>query len=330
MPKRRGKFLQAGWVNDRMTDDAPQALISLSRLRRPVLEHLLDAAETFLAAGAAASNRDLLAGEAAALVFCEPSTRTRFSFELAARRLGADVLVLEETASSRVKGETLEDTLETLHAMGCRYFVVRHSEDGIMTKLAASLPAGAVLVSAGEGTRAHPTQGLLDTLTIRRHRPDLDRLAVAIVGDVSHSRVARSTAAALAVLGVRDLRLVGPKPFLPASGELPGTPITDLARGIKGADVVIALRIQRERMTAAEFPDPDDYRREFGLSIARLEQHAAAEAILLHPGPVNWGVELEPELAAWPRCLIREQVHNGVAVRMAVLAWLGENLRNGS
>lgn len=309
-----------------MHDRRRSTLISLGGLTRPQLESLLTRAESYLASDAATAHRRQFAGEAVALVFCEPSTRTRFSFELAARRLGADVLVLEEAASSRAKGETLEDTLATFHAMGCRHFVVRHREDGIMARLAARRPEASSLISAGEGTLAHPTQGLLDAFTILRHRPHPARLAVAIVGDISHSRVARSTAAALAMLGVRDLRLVGPRALLPAAGEMPGTPVTELARGIDGVDVVIALRIQRERMSAAEFPDAQAYRDQFGLDAAGLARHAKPEALLLHPGPVNWGVELDPDLADSPRTLIREQVGNSVAVRMAVLAWMQEVL----
>lgn len=310
-----------------MTEAGRCALVALAELGRGELEALLERAEAYLASDAASAHRRRLAGEAVALVFCEPSTRTRFSFELAARRLGADVLVLAETASSRVKGETLDDTLATLHAMDCRLFVIRHGEDGIMARLAANRPEGTALISAGEGTRAHPTQGLLDALTVRRHRPDPARLAVAIVGDIAHSRVARSTAVALATLGVTDLRLVGPPALLPAPGELPGTPVADLAHGLAGADVVVALRIQRERMAAAELPEASAYRREFGLDAARLARYAKPDTLLLHPGPVNWGVELERDVIGWRGCLIGEQIRNGVAVRMAVLAWLREQLR---
>ncbi|MGH8272575.1 MAG: aspartate carbamoyltransferase catalytic subunit, partial [Gammaproteobacteria bacterium] len=247
-----------------------------------------------------------------------------FSFELAAKRLGADVLSLHETASSQTKGETLSETIATFAAMGVRYFVVRHAQNGIMDTLAAELPPGTALVSGGEGTRSHPTQGLLDAFTIRRHRPEIARLTVAIVGDIAHSRVARSAIAALQGLGVGALRLVGPAGFLPAAGELPGAATTDLAAGLDGADVVMALRIQRERMATSALPDLDEYRKRYGLTIERINEHAKPDALLMHPGPVNWGVELAPELANWPRSLIREQVHNGVAIRMAVLAWLKE------
>lgn len=309
-----------------MTESAGHNLISLSCLDRPALEHLLDRAEQFLGPETTTAHRAMLAGDATALIFCEPSTRTRFSFELAARRLGMDTLVLQEGTSSRLKGETLTDTLHTLAALNCRYFVLRHQENGVMQRLAADLPAGTALLNAGEGTCAHPTQGLLDALTIRLHRPDLQALTVAIVGDLAHSRVARSTAQALFALGVRELRLVAPPALLPRAGEMPGRLVSDFAEGIAGANVVIALRIQRERISEQAKPDPTTYRREYGLDAERLTRLAAADALLLHPGPVNWGVELDTDLANWPGSLIREQVRNGVAVRMAVFAWLAENL----
>jgi aspartate carbamoyltransferase catalytic subunit len=306
--------------------EATRALVDLSALDRPLLGALLDSAERFLGPDSASGHRERLAGEAVALLFCEPSTRTRFSFELAAKRLGADVLEFNAAISSQTKGEALDETLATLAAMGARYFVVRHSENGMLARLAANLPPATTLVNAGEGTRAHPTQGLLDALTIRRHRPEIERLTVAIVGDIAHSRVARSTLFALQTLGVGALHLVGPKSFLPAADELPGVATSDLAAGLDGADVVMALRIQRERLGAGEAPDLETYRRHYGLTIEKLAAYAKPDALLLHPGPVNWGVELAGELAHWPRSLIREQVRNGVAVRMAVLDWLAQGL----
>lgn len=303
-----------------MTDTA-RSLITLDTLDRTTLEGLLESAGRYLAPDAATAHRAQLAGEAVALLFCEPSTRTRFSFELAAHRLGADVVELEETASSRTKGETLADTIAALAAMDVHLAVVRHREE-IMAGLAEELPPGTALINAGEGTRSHPTQGLLDVLTIRRHRPDFAKLAVAIVGDIAHSRVARSAARALSLLGTRDIRLVGPPVFLPEEGEMPGTPIDDLDAGLEGADVVMALRIQRERMAADDTPDAGDYRRRYGLDQARLG-NARPDALLMHPGPVNWGVELDPELKDWPHNVIGEQIRNGVAMRMAVLEWLG-------
>lgn len=298
-------------------------LITLDGMRRGALEAILDSAVQFLTPDTDGHHRRLLARKAVALLFCEPSTRTRLSFELAARRLGADVMTMDEDTSSRTKGETLSDTLATLAAMDVSLAVVRHAEDGIMNRLAAKLPSGMALVCAGEGTRNHPTQGLLDALTIRRHRPDLSNLSVAVIGDIAHSRVARSTCRALDTLGVGELRLVGPPAFLPRHGEMPGRPISNLENGIRGADVVMALRIQHERMDGDERPDLESYRRDFGLDTSRLEELVGREALLMHPGPVNWGVELDPDLQAWPNNLITEQVHNGVALRMAVLNWLG-------
>src|SRR5690625_298896 len=291
--------------------DAPHTLIDLADLNRTGLERLLDAAEGFLEPNALRGCRDRLAGQAVALLFHEPSTRTRFSFELAAKRLGADVLAFSAAAASTTKGESLDDTLATLAAMGVQHFVLRHGENGIMAKLAATLPEHTTLVNAGEGTRAHPTQGLLDALTIRLHRPEIERLTVAIVGDIAHSRVARSTSVTLNTLGVGDLHLVGPEALLPVPGEMPGTVTDDLATGLDGADVVIALRIQRERMAASACPDAESYHARYGLDRKRLAAHAKPDMLLMHPGPVNWGVELAPELADWPQNLMREQVRHG-------------------
>lgn len=308
-------------------DNLARSLIAVSGMDRSQIGALLDAAESYLAADAATAHRPRLAGRAVGMLFHEPSTRTRISFELAARRLGADAVSLDDDFSSSVKGETLADTLATLAAMDVQFFVVRHRENGIMAELVAHLPPGCALVSAGEGSLAHPTQGLLDALTIRRHRPELARLKIAIVGDIVHSRVARSNARTLALLGVEDVRLVGPPELLPDQGELPGRPVTSLCQGLEEADVVIALRVQRERMRDDEGVDPAVYRRDYGLNTERLERWARPDCLLLHPGPVNWGTELAPELAYWPHCLIREQVRNGVAVRMAVLAHLDGVIR---
>lgn len=302
--------------------ESTRKLITLDGLRRDTLGHLLDSAIHYLSRDAATAYRGRLAGEAVGMLFCEPSTRTRLSFELAARRMGADVLTLNEATSSRTKGETLADTLATLAAMDVHLAVIRHREDGIMARIAETMPAGMGLVSAGEGTRNHPTQGLLDALTIRRHRPDLASLSVSIVGDIVHSRVARSTTRVLDTLGVGELRLVGPPTFLPRNGDMPGRKITDLANGLRGADVVIALRIQHERINGDQSPDPKGYHRNYGISAASMKKLASRNALLMHPGPVNWGTELDADLRDWPGNLIGEQVHNGIAMRMAVLEWL--------
>lgn len=300
-----------------------QSFTDIQQLQAAELRSLIDAARKFLRPGSSVQYRNTLRGEAIVLAFAEPSTRTRFSFELAAKRLGADVVNFNPLHSSQKKGETLIDTFHTFAAMGSRLFVVRHAQEGIMAKLVNHLPDSCRLVSAGEGCRSHPTQGLLDILTILNHRNNLENLAVAIVGDIVHSRVARSTLNALHLLGVKDIRLVGPKCFLPIEdNDVPGIPTSDLRDGLSHADVVIALRIQRERIKGSEIPDMNDYRKRYGLNRQQLEKYTASGSLLLHPGPVNWGVELDPELINWDRSLIREQVRNGVAVRMAVLSWL--------
>lgn len=309
-----------------MADPGLRNLVSIRDLSPEELIGLLDRAERFLAPQAISAYRNRLPGQALVLAFEEPSTRTRFSFELAAHRLGMDVLNFTATGSSRSKGESLCESFTTFAGMGVRVFVLRHSEDGIMAAIAARLPPGTGLINAGEGTRAHPTQGLLDVLTIRRYRPEFDSLRVAVVGDIVHSRVARSTLDALELLGTRDIRLVGPPALLPPPGECPGTNIDSLEAGLAGADVVIALRIQNERIAVAERPDLAGFRHRYGLNRKRLEQLTAPGSLLLHPGPVNWGIELAEDLIDWPRTLVQEQVGNGVAARMAVLARIAESL----
>lgn len=300
-----------------------RSFIDIQQLRTAELLNLMETARTFLQPDSSVRYRKKLLGEAVVLAFAEPSTRTRFSFELAAKRLGADVMNFNPLHSSQTKGETLIDTFHTFAAMGSRLFVVRHAQEGIMDTLASHLPDDCRMVSAGEGCRSHPTQGLLDALTILNHRTEVDALRIAVVGDVMHSRVARSTLNALRLLGVRDIRLVGPDYFLPTvENDVPGRKVSDLRSGLSNADVVIALRIQHERLGKNEIPDVGSYRDQYGLNRQRLEDYTAPQSLLMHPGPVNWGIELDPELINWERSLIREQVRNGVAVRMAVLSWL--------
>ncbi len=309
-----------------MANPGLRNLVSIRDLSPAELIGLLDRAEDFLAPQAISAYRNRFPGQALVLAFEEPSTRTRFSFELAAHRLGMDVLNFTATGSSRSKGESLGESFTTFANMGVRLFVLRHGKNGIMAEVAERLPRGTGLINAGEGTRSHPTQGLLDVLTIRRYRPEFDSLRVAIVGDIVHSRVAHSTLDALTLLGTRDIRLVGPPALLPPPGECPGTKIDSLEAGLAGADVVIALRIQNERIPATERLDLADFRHSYGLDRDRLERLAAPDSLLLHPGPVNWGIELAEDLIERPRTLIREQVSNGVAVRMAVLAHIAESL----
>ncbi len=301
--------------------------LSLDSLSRQQLLALLDNAGQFIAGpGENPVRGQDLAGRTVANLFFEPSTRTRASFELAARRLGADLLNFDVSVSSRSKGETDQDTLQTLAAMGVSIFVLRTGVAGLPAALAGGLDNHCALINAGEAEVSHPSQGLLDLFTIRQHKPDLQELRVAIVGDIAHSRVARSAIRGLNVLGVAEIRLIAPPAFQPDAAEMPGCSITtDLDAGLAGVDIVMALRIQRERMALAELPDTRDYFARFGLSESRL-QRTAPNALVMHPGPMNRGVEIEDAVADGPRSLVREQVRNGVAVRMALLAAVARGL----
>ena len=302
-------------------------LLALDSLSTSQMTTLLDAAAQYLTLpGRPPVHGARLAGRTVANLFFEPSTRTRASFELAAKRLGATVVNLDFNVSSRVKGETVLDTVYTLEAMGASIIVLRTAEEGVPAQVCEKTGSGTGIVSAGEADKAHPTQGLLDALTIRQHKPDFAALTVAIVGDIAHSRVARSATQALRLLGTTDIRLVGPAALLPDPREFPGATMhSSLAEGLAGADVVMALRIQKERMASAELPDPRDYNRLYGLSVKSLGA-ARADAIVMHPGPMNRGVEIDDAVADGPRSVIREQVRNGVAVRMAVLDAIAETL----
>jgi aspartate carbamoyltransferase catalytic subunit len=296
-------------------------LTTLEHLPRATIERLLDRAET-MRDGCAHGTRklDLLAGRTILNLFFEPSTRTRTSFELAARRLGADVVNFDIGFSSTSKGEALFDTLHTLEAMHLDAIVVRHKVSGTPDELVRHAMSGVSVVNAGDGNRAHPTQGLLDALTIRQHRPDFAPLTVVICGDVKHSRVARSDVHALGSLGVKELRLCSPKALMPEQAEFPQCRITDdFDAAIEGADVVIMLRLQKERMAATDLPDEAAYFERYGLDKRRLER-AARGALVMHPGPLNRGIEIASEVADGPQSRILEQVGNGVFVRMAVLA----------
>ena len=294
-------------------------LLTLEGVARQTLTSLLDRADSFrVIPGETPRRHSWLSGRTVANLFFEPSTRTRASFELAARRLGADVLNLDIGASSAVKGESLEDTLYTLEAMNVDVFVVRHKDEGVQALMARHAAPHVHLLNAGEAHLSHPTQGLLDVFTIRRHKKDFNDLAVAIVGDIKHSRVARSAVRALVTLGTRDIRLAGPKSLLPKKGELKGELFTDADKAVAGADVVMMLRIQKERMQKAAVPTAAAYFKRYGLDARRLRL-AKPGAIVMHPGPMNRGIEIAPEVADGPQSVIREQVTNGVAVRMAVL-----------
>jgi aspartate carbamoyltransferase catalytic subunit len=296
-------------------------LITLDGLDRGLLEELLDRAEHYVPAAGEAARRGMdLVGWTVANLFAEPSTRTRASFELAAVRLGADTINLDVMLSSRAKGESIIDTIYTLQAMQVNVFVIRDAEAGIHEHVARHVGPNASVVSGGEAHLSHPTQGLLDALTIRRCKDGFDSLSVAIVGDIRRSRVARSAHRALATLGVPEIRLVAPGAMMPEAAEFSGAKrFESLDEGIAGADVVMMLRIQLERAAGDAPTDLSRYHQEFGLTPARLAR-ASPSAIVMHPGPMNRGVEIDSSVADGPQSVIRRQVANGVAVRMAVLS----------
>jgi len=305
-------------------DDAGRLrhLLTLQGLDKRHLTELLDESERYLSAdGEPVVRNNTLAGKTVANLFFEPSTRTRASFDLAAQRLGADVLNLDVNTSSRKKGESILDTIYTLQAMQIDVMVVRDAQTGVPAYIARHVDDFVSIINAGESDVSHPTQGLLDLLTIRRHKGKFEKLTVAIVGDIAHSRVARSAAEGLVTMGVHELRLVSPEPLAPEPGSVPRQAkiMHRLDEGVKGADVVMALRIQRERIANLEgIPGVDEYFASYGVTGERMKL-AAPDAIVMHPGPMNRGIEIESKLADSPCSVITEQVRNGVAVRMAVL-----------
>lgn len=296
-------------------------LLTLEDMPAPVLDGLLDRAEALAAhARGGTGCRQRLAGRTLCTLFFETSTRTRSSFQLAATRLGMDVLGFDVSTSSTSKGESALDTLRTLEAMGVDAFAIRHGGDGAVAALAADAAPDTVIVNAGAGRAAHPTQGLLDMLTLRRHKGrDFSRLSVLIVGDIRHSRVARSDLHALRALGAGSIRACAPANLLPDDGSLQGVTVCDdLDAALDGVDAVMMLRLQRERMVEGLVPSLEDYFQRYGLTPARLAK-ARPDAIVMHPGPMNRGVEIDSAVADGPQSVILEQVGNGVAVRMAVL-----------
>jgi aspartate carbamoyltransferase catalytic subunit len=295
-------------------------LLTLEGMTRAQLEALLTRAQKFVKPiGAAPVHSQTLAGITVANLFTEPSTRTRVSFELAAKRLGADVVNLEVQLSSRVKGESMLDTIYPLEACHVDVFVIRDAEAGVPALVASHVQPHASVLSAGEAHLEHPTQGLLDALTILQAKKQFAGLKIAIVGDIKHSRVARSAWHALATLGVAEIRIVAPRALMPEASEFAGCErSTSLDTAIADVDVIMMLRIQKERMATAQIPDADRYFLKFGLSTERLAR-AAPDAIVMHPQPMNRGIEIASDVADGPQSVIRDQVRNGVAVRMAVL-----------
>lgn len=303
-------------------------LITLEGLSREELTALLDLAQFYVRSPGDLPARDqTLAGHTIANLFFEPSTRTRVSFELAAQRLGADVVNLDMQSSSRVKGETVLDTIYTIQAMHADILIMRDAEPGLPAYVAKFVAPHVCILNAGEAHLSHPTQGLLDALTIRQHKPDFSKLNVLIAGDIAHSRVARSAWHALTTLGVSELRIAAPDDLMPKAGEFAGARrFGNIDEAIAGTDVVMALRIQRERMSSAQIPDEATYHRTFGITADRMRL-ANAGAIVMHPGPMNRDVEIASAVADGPQSVIQQQVTNGVAVRMAVLATIARNVQ---
>jgi aspartate carbamoyltransferase catalytic subunit len=301
-------------------------LLSLKGIDATLLTELLDDAEGYLTApGELPARSRSLEGRTVGNLFFEPSTRTRASFDLAGRRLGADVLNLDVNTSSRKKGESILDTIYTLEAMQVDIMVIRDASDGVPAYIARNVKDHVSVLNAGESDVSHPTQGLLDLLTIRQHNQDFKNMTVAIVGDIQHSRVAMSASEALQTMGIGELRLISPPALAPDTARFPGASIVDnLADGLKDADVVMALRIQRERIGNLDgVPGIDEYFANYGVSHESMK-FAKPNAIVMHPGPMNRGIEIEGALADGPRSVITKQVTNGVAVRMAVLDRIGK------
>jgi aspartate carbamoyltransferase catalytic subunit len=303
-----------------------QHLLTIEGLPRETLTHILDTATSFVGVTAREVKKvPLLRGKSVFNLFFENSTRTRTTFEIAAKRLSADVINLNIAVSSHTKGETLLDTVDNLSAMHADMFVVRHAQSGAPHLIASHVASHLHVVNAGDGRHAHPTQGLLDLYTIRHFKKDFTRLSVAIVGDVLHSRVARSLIHALTVMGTPDIRVIGPMTLIPAGVERMGvTVFHDLEQGLRDVDVVVMLRLQSERMRGALLPSAQEFFKYYGLTPEKLAL-AKPDAIVMHPGPLNRGVEIDSAVADGSHAVILSQVTFGIAVRMAVMSILAGN-----
>jgi aspartate carbamoyltransferase catalytic subunit len=301
-------------------------LLTIEGLPREILVHILDTATSFVSVG----ERDvkkvpLLRGKSVFNLFFENSTRTRTTFEIAAKRLSADVINLNVSTSSTAKGESLLDTIDNLAAMNADMFVVRHAQSGAPHMIARHVAPHLHVVNAGDGRHAHPTQGLLDAYTIRHYKKDFSRLSVAVVGDILHSRVARSLIHALTTLGTPDVRAIGPQTLLPTGVEQLGVKVYhDMARGLRDVDVVVMLRLQNERMRGPLLPSAQEFFKTYGLTPEKLAL-ARPDAIVMHPGPMNRGVEIDSAVADGAQSVILPQVTFGIAVRMAVMSILAGN-----
>ena len=313
-------------------DEAGRLLhfLTIDGLSRSLLLEILDAAESFTGVSERTVKKvPLCRGKVVANLFFETSTRTRTTFEIAAKRLSADVINLNISASATSKGETLLDTLRNLEAMHVDMFVVRHASSGTAHFIAQHADPGVGVINAGDGRHAHPTQAMLDMYTIRRHKGEFAGLRVAIVGDILHSRVARSQIMALNTLGVSEIRVIAPRTLMPADPSSLGVHVFhDLDQGIRDVDVIIMLRLQRERMRGALLPSEHEYFQLFGLTEKRLAA-ADSDVIVMHPGPINRGVEMDSQVADGSRSVILQQVSYGIAVRMAVISMVigAQNLK---
>ena len=303
-----------------------QHLLTIEGLPRETLTHILDTATSFVGVTAREVKKvPLLRGKSVFNLFFENSTRTRTTFEIAAKRLSADVINLNIAVSSHTKGETLLDTVDNLSAMHADMFVVRHAQSGAPHLIASHVASHLHVINAGDGRHAHPTQGLLDLYTIRHYKKDFTRLSVAIVGDVLHSRVARSLIHALTIMGTPDIRVIGPMTLIPSGVEKLGVSVFhDLEQGLRDVDVVVMLRLQSERMRGALLPSAQEFFKYYGLTPDKLAL-AKPDAIVMHPGPLNRGVEIDSAVADGSHAVILSQVTFGIAVRMAVMSILAGN-----
>lgn len=301
-------------------------LLSIENLTKSQIINILDRAETFFDPKTKKIlHTNCLQGKTIANLFFENSTRTRSTFELAAKQLSANVLNLDIQHSSTAKGESLCDTIRTIEAMQCEVLVIRHPQSGAAHFIAKQVSPNISVINAGDGCHAHPTQALLDVFTIRKYcGADFHKLTVAIIGDVKHSRVARSQIHALHLLGAKEIRIIGPKTLLPAFPDSLGVNVFyDINQGLEDVDIIITLRLQKERMQQGLFPDGNVYFQRYGLTKERLMQ-AQPNARILHPGPVNRGIEIQSDIADGPNSMILDQVTNGIAVRMAVMSLLSQ------
>lgn len=290
-------------------------------LSKEILTEIMDTAENFCTvANMPVKKLPLLRGKTILNLFFENSTRTRTTFDLAATRLSADVINMDIRSSATSKGESLLDTLRNLEAMNCDMFVVRHSDTGAAHFIASHVAPHISVLNAGDGQHAHPTQAMLDLFTIRQVKNKFEPLSIAIVGDILHSRVARSNIHAMKILGVQDIRLVGPRTLMPKDIEKLGVKVCySMDEGLKDADVVMMLRLQNERMQGQLLPSANEFYKQYGLTEKRLEV-AKEDVTIMHPGPINRGVEIESAVADGKRSVILQQVTNGIAIRMAVMS----------